>query len=99
MERPLAAQAHVVVLFLFQQFLEQADHLVFRLLLRQQIDGLDAHARVLVLQQQAGRAQTDDKLRQALFPVRFEGVAQSDSAAWTALARVLLNLDEFITRE
>jgi hypothetical protein len=35
----------------------------------------------------------------ALFPGRLEGVPQSDAAAWVELSRVLLNLDEFITRE
>ncbi len=35
----------------------------------------------------------------ALFPNRIEGVPQNDAAAWVELSRVLLNLDEFITRE
>ena len=35
----------------------------------------------------------------ALFPNRLEGVPQLDAAAWVELSRVLLNLDEFITRE
>jgi len=35
----------------------------------------------------------------ALFPNRIEGVPQMDAAAWVELSRVLLNLDEFITRE
>jgi hypothetical protein len=35
----------------------------------------------------------------ALFPNQLEGVAQSDAAAWVELSRVLLNLDEFITRD
>jgi len=35
----------------------------------------------------------------ALFPGRLEGVPQNDAAAWVELSRVLLNLDEFITRE
>jgi hypothetical protein len=35
----------------------------------------------------------------ALFPNRIEGVPQFDAAAWVELSRVLLNLDEFITRE
>jgi hypothetical protein len=35
----------------------------------------------------------------ALFPNRIEGVPQADAAAWVELSRVLLNLDEFITRE
>jgi len=35
----------------------------------------------------------------ALFPNRIEGVPQIDAAAWVELSRVMLNLDEFITRE
>ena len=35
----------------------------------------------------------------ALFPNRIEGVPQLDVAAWVKLSRVMLNLDEFITRE
>jgi len=35
----------------------------------------------------------------ALFPNRIEGVPQVDAAAWVELSRVMLNLDEFITRE
>ena len=35
----------------------------------------------------------------ALFPDRLEGVPQKEAAAWVELSRVLLNLDEFITRE
>jgi hypothetical protein len=34
-----------------------------------------------------------------LFPNRIEGVPQADAAAWVELSRVLLNLDEFLTRE
>jgi mono/diheme cytochrome c family protein len=34
-----------------------------------------------------------------LFPNQVEGVAQLDAAAWVELSRVMLNLDEFITRE
>jgi hypothetical protein len=50
----------------------------------------------------------DDSLRalagnsntvEALFPNRIEGVPQTEAAAWVELSRVLLNLDEFITRE
>jgi mono/diheme cytochrome c family protein len=35
----------------------------------------------------------------AMFPNHLEGVPQLDAAAWVELSRVLLNLDEFITRE
>jgi hypothetical protein len=35
----------------------------------------------------------------ALFPNRIEGAPQIETAAWVEVSRVLLNLDEFITRE
>jgi hypothetical protein len=35
----------------------------------------------------------------ALFPNRLEGVPQTEAAAWVELSRVLLNTDEFITRD
>jgi mono/diheme cytochrome c family protein len=35
----------------------------------------------------------------ALFPNQLEGIPQSEAAAWVELSRVLLNLDEFITRD
>jgi hypothetical protein len=41
----------------------------------------------------------DDAAVTALFPNRLEGVPQREAAAWVELSRVLLNLDEFITRE
>jgi hypothetical protein len=49
-------------------------------------------------QSKDGLAQ-DEKSVAALFPNRIEGVAQLDAAAWVELSRVMLNLDEFITRE
>jgi hypothetical protein len=33
------------------------------------------------------------------YPLSLEGVDRMDAAAWTAVSRVLLNLDEFVTRE
>jgi hypothetical protein len=35
----------------------------------------------------------------ALFPNRLEGISQAEAAAWVELSRVLLNLDEFITKD
>ena len=43
--------------------------------------------------------QRDSNTVEALFPNRIEGVPQAEAAAWVELSRVLLNLDEFITRE
>jgi hypothetical protein len=41
----------------------------------------------------------DTKSAAALFPNRLEGAPQTDAAAWVQVSRVLLNLDEVITRE
>lgn len=41
----------------------------------------------------------DPQAVSALFPNHFEGVPQEQAAAWVEVSRVLLNLDEFITRE
>jgi hypothetical protein len=49
-------------------------------------------------QTRTGLAQ-DEAAVKALFPSRIEGVPQVDAAAWVELSRVMLNLDEFITRE
>jgi hypothetical protein len=35
----------------------------------------------------------------ALFPNQLAGVPQAEAAAWVELSRVLLNLDEFITKD
>ena len=35
----------------------------------------------------------------ALFPSHIDGISQAQAAAWVELSRVLLNLDEFITRD
>ena len=43
--------------------------------------------------------QDNQKTVAELFPNRLEGVPQAQAAAWVELSRVLLNLDEFITRE
>jgi hypothetical protein len=45
------------------------------------------------------RSKLDEAAITALFPNRIEGVPQAETAAWVELSRVLLNLDEFITRE
>jgi hypothetical protein len=41
----------------------------------------------------------DPKTVAALFPNHLEGVPQTEAAAWVELSRVVLNLDEFITRD
>jgi hypothetical protein len=41
----------------------------------------------------------DATLHVKWYPLALEGVERIDAAAWTAVARVLMNTDEFITRE
>ncbi len=42
---------------------------------------------------------SDTKASAAMLPVEVDGVTADQRAAWVAVSRVLLNLDEFITRE
>ena len=41
----------------------------------------------------------DAAAAQKFFPLELKGHGTTETAAWTGLASVLLNLDEFITRE
>ena len=49
--------------------------------------------------QQLGILKKDPKAVTALFPVAPDGTNPAEAAAWVGVSRVLLNLDEFITRE
>ena len=49
--------------------------------------------------QQMSSLGKDPEEAKALFPAPVEGVAPAEAAAWVGVSRVLLNLDEFITRE
>ena len=51
------------------------------------------------LEKQEKLLESDPKAAALLAPVAPLGIPQRQAAAWTALASVLLNLDEFITRE
>jgi hypothetical protein len=77
-------------------------------------DRLDYAYRITLARRPAGdesgrlRRLFDDSVRQfetspasarSLFPVAIAGVSASEAAAWVELSRVILNLDEFITRE
>jgi hypothetical protein len=42
---------------------------------------------------------SDEKTVAALFPNQIQGIPQAEAAAWVEVARVLMNLDEFITRD
>ena len=47
----------------------------------------------------AADSQREPEDRGRALPQQLEGVPQAEAAAWVELSRVLLNLDEFITRE
>jgi hypothetical protein len=49
-------------------------------------------------QRKAELAGNQDMLA-ALFPAGIDGIEKREAAAWVGLSRVLLNTDEFITRE
>jgi hypothetical protein len=51
------------------------------------------------LDQQAQLLKSDPEAAAKLAPVEIEGVSQAEAAAWVTAGSVLLNLDEFITRE
>jgi hypothetical protein len=46
-----------------------------------------------------GSLRANPKMSIALFPGAIEGIPQTEAAAWVEIGRVILNLDEFITRE
>jgi hypothetical protein len=50
-------------------------------------------------EQQLNVFKSDEVAAAALMPVPVEGVEKLHAATWAALSRVVLNLDEFITRE
>jgi mono/diheme cytochrome c family protein len=49
--------------------------------------------------QQIGNLRQDAKAVEKLLPLKPEGVDPVEAAAWVAVSRVILNLDEFITKE
>ena len=51
------------------------------------------------LKKQIGMLEVAGGSAEKMFPVELAGHSRVESAAWTALASVLLNVDEFVTRE
>ena len=43
--------------------------------------------------------ETDPQTAKAWFPAALDGIDASEAAAWVGVSRILLNLDEFLTRE
>ncbi len=79
---------------------EERLRLAFRLCLSREPDDYEtARLLVFVQKQRTGwKAKAADS-QSGAFTDNHASVPPADAAAWTALARVLLNLDEFITRE
>ena len=56
-------------------------------------------ARLLIYYEQQKELLSKEKSAPAIEPLQLEGVDPIEAAAWVGVSRVLLNLDEFITRE
>ncbi len=50
-------------------------------------------------QEQMQLLDASPKIAEALYPLQPEGYDRTVAAAWTGIGRVLLNTDEFMTRE
>ena len=77
---------------------EWIDH-AFRLCLAREPDSAERDRLATYLHQQNEILDQEPEGPAAMLPVELEGVDRSRGAAWVALSSVLLNLDEFITRE
>lgn len=51
------------------------------------------------MRRQSEILEQEQELAQLTLPVEFPGLAPSEAASWVGASRILLNLDEFITRE
>jgi hypothetical protein len=74
------------------------DH-AFRLALAREPGARERDRLAAYLEQQAAIFRRDPAAAEAVYPLRLPGVDPAEAAAWTGVARTLLNLDEFITRE
>jgi hypothetical protein len=95
-------------------FVEAAQGLAFRLLTEAPTDRIDHAFKLTIgraptarekerfaayIDAQSGILSKDTAAAEALMPAPPDGVSRLEAATWTAASRVLLNLDEFITRE
>ena len=77
---------------------ERIDY-AFRLCLAREPDSAERDRLASYLHHQSGILDREPDNPEAMLPVELEGVDRNQAAAWVALGSVLLNLDEFITRE
>jgi hypothetical protein len=73
--------------------------LAFELALARQPSSRENERLARYFEEEIGRLQNDPKTVESLFPNRFADVQPVEAAAWVGVARVILNLDEFINRE
>jgi len=71
----------------------------FRLALARQPSAQEKDRMMSYLDLQRSRLRNEPKLAASLFAGEVEGASSADLAAWVALSRAILNLDEFLTRE
>jgi hypothetical protein len=71
----------------------------YRLTLARQPDASESERLLGYLEAQKSILHKDPKSAELLFPVGMAATDRTEAAAWVALSRVLLNLDEFLTRE
>lgn len=79
-------------------FRSRLDH-AFRLCLMRGATEAEQDRLQIFFQKQKELLQQDASAPAALFPVQLTGIDQLEASAWVGMSRILLNLDEFISRE
>ena len=81
-----------------QAFEERLDY-AYRLCLSREPSRTEAENMEHYYRRQIRMLEGDASAAESLFPVDGIGSNRAEAAAWTGIASVVLNLDEFITRE
>ena len=71
----------------------------FQLCLARNPDAIERDWLITAVHRQKEILQQNSELAQSTFPINVPGIPRIEAAAWAGASRVLLNLDEFITRE
>ena len=77
---------------------ERLDY-AFQLVLARRPSERERQRLIEYYEQQKQLLAKDPKAPESMQPFHPQGVAPLDAAAWVGVSRVLLNLDEFVTRE
>jgi hypothetical protein len=72
---------------------------LFEICLSRRPSRSELEAAAAYFEQQTGIFEKDEAAAAKLMPVELPGITKPVAAAWAALSSVLLNVDEFITRE